>query len=445
MSSLNPGTRIFADQRPALAVRALRLEVKRGPDKGKVTELAMEPVRIGTASGCDFQLTDDTVSGFHTEISRTSMGLLVRDLGSTNGTFLDGHRIHAAYLDAQGQRGTLDLGGSRLRVTVLAQENALEVTGDDRCGELIGRSLLMRSLFARLNKLTHSDVTVLLTGETGTGKELAAAALHELGPRRDQPLVVIDCGALPANLTESEMLGHERGAFTGADRARPGAFERAHGGTLFLDEIGELSLALQPVLLGVIERREVRRLGASQTHGVDVRVIAATNRDLAQEMRRGAFRADLYYRLAVAEVRLPALREHVEDIPVLIEQFLAELPGEKPSLSEETIAEMQRYPWPGNVRELRNVIERAALLAEEPRSPATSIDASEAGQASPSPGDTMTRPFKDLKQEVVAKFEAEYVAQLLMRSHGNVAAAARLARIDRMYLYKLMEKHGLAR
>jgi DNA-binding NtrC family response regulator len=226
----------------------------------------------------------------------------------------------------------------------------------------------MRRLFAVAGRVAASDVTVLIQGETGTGKDARAEALHHASPRAAGPLVVVDCGAVPPSLFESELFGHERGAFTGADRARAGAFEEADGGTLFLDEIGELPLPLQPKLLRVLEAREVRRIGGAQPRKVDVRVIAATNRDLREEVNRGTFRQDLYFRLEVVRFEVPPLRERPEDIPLLAEHFrqLAKPGTGVAPFSEETLATFMAHKWPGNVRELRNAVERLTVLDEMP-------------------------------------------------------------------------------
>lgn len=441
MSPIVSGTHVLVDDSKRPKVRKLRLEVKRGPDKGLCHDLDAEPIRIGTLEGCELRLTDGAVSGVHTEIRRTPAGVLIRDLGSTNGTYVDGRRVQGVYADAP---VTLRLGRSDVRLTPLRAESPVELAADDRLGDMVGVSVAMRSVFAKISRLARSDSTVLVSGETGTGKELAACALHEYSERKDKPLVVVDCGALPANLIESELLGHERGSFTGAERMRPGAFERANRGTLFLDEIGELPLSLQPALLGVLERREVRRVGGQKALTVDVRVVAATNRDLAAEVARGAFRADLYYRLAIVDVRLPPLRERPEDLPQLIEYFLERLPsgaGEPPEISTAMVEQLKAYAWPGNVRELRNVIERAALLAEPPRPGAEGTPA--VPGSSPAGPVDIDKPFKPQKNALVATFERSYVERLIEATGGNIAAAARKAGIDRMYLYKLLDRYGI--
>lgn len=431
------GTQVIASERHVLKIRRLRLEVKKGPDKGATFELDDEPIRIGTSSGCEVRLTDGTVSGMHAELSRNKFGLLLKDLGSTNGTYVNDQRVLGVYLN---DTATIQLGASNLKVWPLAQESAVELAADDRFGDILGASLPMRALFAKLRRVADADTTVLITGETGTGKELVAAAIRDHSNRKNKPFVVVDCGALPGNLIESELLGHERGSFTGAERTRAGAFERAHGGTIFLDEIGELPLSLQPALLGILERREVRRVGGQATFPVDVRVLAATNRDLAAEVARGAFRADLYYRLAIVEVRLPPLRERSDDVPVLIDHFLRELPGARPTLSKEMIQQLKDYSWPGNVRELRNVIERAMLLAEPPTPQNSGAPKIKENTPTHLTAD-IDRPFKDQKNALIEGFERVYVKALIQATGGNIAAAARKAQIDRMYLYKLLERY----
>jgi DNA-binding NtrC family response regulator len=281
---------------------------------------------------------------------------------------------------------------------------------------------------------------VLLEGETGTGKEAAALAIHQEGERAEQPFVVVDCGALPHNLLESELFGHEQGAFTGATSAREGAFEAAEGGTVFLDEIGELAIDLQPKLLRVIERREVKRLGSSKYRPVDVRIIAATHRDLRAMVNERELRSDLFYRLAVLIIRLPALRERREDVPLISEKLLEELGVEGPDAAllrdPAFLAELARHEWPGNVRELRNHLERCLVMQEQTRP---------AGGGEPREDLTLEldRPLKEAREAWSRAFERRYLTRLLERAGGNVSAAARVAQVDRMYLYRLLWRHGL--
>jgi DNA-binding NtrC family response regulator len=459
-ASTDSATRVVAGGR-ALRVRRVRLEVVEGPDRGLARDFDSDRIVLGTAPGSDLQLTDRAVSRHHCELQLLQEGYLLRDLGSTNGTLVAGLRAREVFV----RDGVmLEVGGNRLVFHTLADEAEVELSADDRYGDLLGASPVMRRLFAALAKLAARDVTVLVSGESGTGKELVAQALHRASPRAAGPLVVVDCGAMPATLMENEMFGHERGAFTGADRARGGAFERADGGTLFLDEIGELPLELQPKLLRILESREVARLGGAAPRKVDVRVVAATNRDLRAEVNRGAFRGDLFYRLSVVELRLAALRERPEDIPLLTRHFLDQAaarvgaPG-RYDLSARTLEKLKRHRWPGNVRELRNFVERSVSLAE-----GSLIDSTLAGEgvpAAPAPAAAAPAPaavpitepqlpesllllsYKAAKRLYTEPFERQFLAALLERTGGNVSKAAREADLDRAYLIQLLKKHDL--
>jgi DNA-binding NtrC family response regulator len=441
-------------------LRRCRVEVVSGPDAGLVRDVEAPVIRIGARRGNDVQLTDSKVSGLHCEIRLDDRGYRLRDLDSTNGTYVSSLRINDVYITPSAQ---IALGSTRLKFEPLGESVEIELADTDRFGSMIGRSVKMRELFARLEKLARTDTTVLVTGETGAGKELVAEALHDHSPREKGPFVVLDCGSIPPNLIESELFGHERGAFTGATNSYAGAFERAHGGTVFLDEIGELPLAMQPKLLRVLERKEVRRVGGAKTIEVDVRICAATNRDLGVEVNRGRFREDLYYRLAVARVHVPPLRERKDDLPLLIDHILATTPGgETASIAQETIDLMMKHDWPGNVRELRNVIERAVLLAESPehedalrRAPAPVPRAEPSITVTPSQTATssdasmtvpvdVSIPFKHAKQNVISEFERRYISRLLAQHDGNISAAARAAGIDRMSIHKMLHRLGLA-
>ncbi len=444
-------------------LRRCRVEVVSGADAGLVRDIEASVIRVGARRGNDVQLSDSKVSGLHCEIRLDDRGYRLRDLDSTNGTYVSGLRINDVYIQPGAQ---IALGGTRLKFDPLGDSVEIELSDTDRFGSMIGRSVKMREMFARLEKLAKSDTTVLVTGETGVGKELVAEALHDHSPREKGPFVVLDCGSIPPNLIESELFGHERGAFTGATNSYAGAFERAHGGTVFLDEIGELPLGMQPKLLRVLERKEVRRVGGTKTLEVDLRVVAATNRDLGVEVNRGRFREDLYYRLAVARVHVPPLRERKDDLPLLIEHILATTPGgELASIAQETIDLMMKHDWPGNVRELRNVIERAVLLAETPDtedslrrvSAASSQKAGDASGITVTPSQTatsaeasmtvpvdVTQPFKNAKQAVISEFEKRYISRLLAQHDGNISAAARAAGIDRMSIHKMLHRLGLA-
>jgi DNA-binding NtrC family response regulator len=298
----------------------------------------------------------------------------------------------------------------------------------------------MRSTFALLERAASVDVTVLLQGETGTGKQVAAEAIHERSSRSAGPFVTVDCGNLPLNLLESELFGHEKGAFTGAAERRIGAFEEADGGTVFLDEIGELPLDTQPKLLRALEERHVRRIGSNRYTDVDVRVIAATNRDLRAEVNAGRFREDLYFRLAVVKVDLPPLRERPEDIPELVRALLEQMRAPPETMAriggDDLIAHMKRGPWPGNVRELRNYLQRCIVFEGAPP-----LEAAE-GRTAPGVVDASV-PWQEAREWAMARFERAYLEDLMRRNNGVVAQAARAAGLDRVYLHKLLRRHNL--
>jgi transcriptional regulator with GAF, ATPase, and Fis domain len=303
----------------------------------------------------------------------------------------------------------------------------------------------MRTIFGLLERIVDTDATVLFLGETGTGKDLLARALHDDSPRAGRPFVVVDCGAVAPSLIESELFGHERGAFTGAAGQRQGAFEAAAGGTVFLDEIGELPLDLQPKLLRVLEQREVRRVGGNKTISVDIRILAATRKDLDREVAANRFREDLYFRLAVVPVTVPPLRERRDDIPLLVDRFLEALTrGAAPSVPAETMAALGAHDWPGNVRELRNVLERALYLNPDRTAPlrlAALPSAPSSSTAAP-PFDPALS-YGENRERAESAFERAYLEWLLRRAEGNVSEAARQAKMDRKYLHKLLKKHGL--
>lgn len=329
-------------------------------------------------------------------------------------------------------------------------------TGPDaRLGRLWAASASMRRVLTVLEEVAATDTTVLITGETGTGKELAAEAIHGASRRKDASYVVVDCAGMPKELIESELFGHVRGAFTGASSDRPGAFEAAAGGTVFIDEIGELPLDLQPRLLRVLESRQIRRVGSSEPRRVDVRIIAATHKDLESEVRRGTFREDLFFRLNVVRVPIPPLRERPEDIALLARSFLAEASrGRKQPLEllGDAEATLLSQRWPGNARQLRNVIESAAALSDRAlRLPAELSRAQEPppapARAAPMEGGSITAPlwqgkgFREAKDAVLADFERGYLEQLLKDHGGNVSEAARAAGIHRNILHRLLARH----
>jgi DNA-binding NtrC family response regulator len=436
---------MLVEHRTRLKVRKCRLQCTEGPDAGKDMTTDKERLKIGAHPTCDFVLSDQTASRAHFEILYTERGYLVADLNSTNGTFLDGRRVERAYLSP----GSKILAGkTTFLFEPIDEEVTVEPDPDGELGGMIGRSLRMRQIFGLLKKVAPMDVSVIIQGETGTGKELVARAVHDLSPRSKGPFVVLDCGAIPANLIESELFGHEKGAFTGATTSRPGAFERANGGTIFLDELGELRLDLQPKLLRVLENREVRRVGGNEVIDVDVRVIAATNRDLVKEIQAGNFREDLYFRLSVISVQLPPLRQRKDDIPHILRNALAEpeLVGKagKKWFTDNALAVLQTYAWPGNVRELLNVVSHVVTLTDGPEIDVQHLPARVRG-AQGEAGLTFNEhlSFKDAKEQLLESFEREYLSQLLKRCEGNISRAARESGLHRKSIERLMKKYQL--
>jgi DNA-binding NtrC family response regulator len=329
----------------------------------------------------------------------------------------------------------------------LPSPSALPPSPRARFGDLIGASVPMRALFALLERVACSDVGVLIEGETGTGKELVAEALHRASPRAARPLVICDLAGVSRSLIESELFGHVRGAFTGAERERDGAFALADSGTLFIDEIAELELDVQPRLLRALERRQVKPVGSSSWRDLEVRVIAATNRDLSAEVRAGRFREDLFHRLAVMRLRVPSLRERREDIPLLVEHLLARA-GSPARPTEPALARLVAYGWPGNVRELKNVLDRALSLLgpgapDEPRRIEPELLGLPPG-GRPSGTAPVATNFREAKAQMIAAWERAYVGRLLDQAGGSITRAAREAGMDRVYLHRLLRKHGMA-
>ncbi len=419
-------------------VEQWRIEVTAGPCRGLVLRRGAGIVRIGSAPTNDIGLTDEKVSRQHAEVELDPLGPKVRDLGSKNGTWLDGSRIESATLPLEG--AVLVVCSSEIAVTPDDQPIPLAPSTRQRCGRLRGRSEAMRRLFAQIERIATGQSTVLVHGETGTGKELVAEALHDLGARSRGPFVVVDCGAIARELVESELFGHVRGAFTGATTDRRGAFREASGGTLLLDEIGELPLETQPRLLRALEKGEVKPVGAAEYLPADVRIVAASHRDLAQEVAEGRFRQDLYYRLSVVVLDVPPLRHHLEDVPSLVGEFLRDL--DAPPFETGSLETLSGHDWPGNVRQLRNVVERAVALAGGGPPTVRPADLA-AASARVSPADLLRLPFKDAKEELLSRFTRDYLVALLDRNRGNVSAAAREAQIDRNWIVALARRLGV--
>jgi DNA-binding NtrC family response regulator len=483
--------------------RRCQLTVMSGPQTGRSVEVGKATFSVGKGDECDLVITDPTVSRLHFVIEQQQGAYVIRDNASTNGTWIDQFRIREAYL----RPGVvLRAGQVQLKFEPLFKPIEIAPSQADKFGHLVGHSVRMRQIFTMLERVAKTDATVVIFGETGTGKSAIAQAIHEASARKGGPFVTVDCGAIAENLIESELFGHEKGAFTGASAMRKGALERAHGGTLFIDELVDLRLDLQPRLLRVLEEREVRRVGGNDAIKLDVRIIAASRFDLWREVEAKKFREDLYFRLAVFTIPLPSLRERKEDIPLLAQAFArAQKGGDRllEKFTPEVLEKLKNHPFPGNVRELRNVIERALYLdtadvnemlgpammmashahdgttlppqsalppamtpmpnlpslASPPGTPAANFASSpfaldpRIDETAPVPvvvGDDAvplqadcTLPFKDAKEALLERFEAEYFRRLIARSGGNASAIARAAGIDRKHVYTLAKKHGL--
>ncbi len=438
-----------------LTLRKARLRIETGAAAGQVFEFERDVIRLGSNPQNDVVLPDDTVSRSHAEIVRTPEGILVRDLGSTNGTFLGPIRVREVFL-AEVQRFRL----GRTELTFESADEVIDIVPSraEKLEGLVGGSMAMRAVFAVIERVAPTDLTALITGETGTGKELASRAIHALSPRASGPFEVFDCGAVASSLVEAELFGHERGAYTGAHQARAGVFERAHRGTVFLDELGELPLPVQAALLRVLEQREVRRVGGREVRPVDVRVVAATNRDLLDEVEAGRFRRDLYYRLAVVEMKLPPLRDRLMDLPMLVRHLLRTSGFDHPvrEVSPQVLEAFSAWHWPGNVRELRNVLLRAIPFCD---GSVLTLDALpealvEAQARSTDPGEesdhsqTLSMPgpeeqFHAAKDRLLESFERHYLETLLERTEGNLSRAARLAGVDRRTIARMLKRHGV--
>jgi transcriptional regulator with GAF, ATPase, and Fis domain len=434
-------------------------------------------VRIGAMEDNDLVVQDDTVSRYHCKIIQEETGYVLVDLGSTNGTFINKVRVREGFLKPG---CTVHLGQHELKFHAAEEEVEIVPSRKDRCGDIIGKNQRLREIYAIIEKIAPTNTTVIIEGETGTGKEVVAQTIHKLSARAQGPMMVFDCGAVPANLIESELFGHEKGSFTGAIMTRQGLFEMGDGGTLFLDELGELPLDLQPKLLRALEQREIRRVGANRALKVDCRIIAATNRNLEEEVRAGRFRQDLFYRLSVVRLILPPLRDRPEDLPLLIKHFLKnhshnKLPDGTPRVrnaSREAMELLSGYRWPGNVRELVNCIERAISFSDgdtieardlpeairdkggsgvrpAPSRPHAAAPPLIATPPPPPPSSQQMPPaghdttFKEAKERWVSSFERDYILALLKKNHGNISHAAREADIDRKYFRKLMKKYAI--
>jgi DNA-binding NtrC family response regulator len=437
----------------ATVVGKNRVEVRGGrikPTKGSSwVEIGTEAVIVGRNAACKLVLDDAKVSAVHAELVATEQGVRLRDLGSRNGTFVAGVRVGEVFLQTQAK---LRIGETELSFEP-ARPERITLSSIPQFGPLVAQSPGMRTIFERLTKIAATDLTILITGETGTGKELVAQAMHGASPRAKKPFVVVDCGSIPPTLAEATLFGHERGAFTGAVDKRLSPFHEADGGTIFLDELGELPIDVQPKLLRALAERRIKSVGSNTYREVDVRVLAATRRDLVRAVNAGSFRSDLYFRVAQVKIELPALRQRLEDIPVLVRRMLKDLgdEGAYDRVSNVTLERLMRHDWPGNVRELRNAVAVAHALATE----GEEIDvASHLGAMTEAPlagplgggggfGGLKGRQFQDAKRDVLTRFERDYFAALSEEAKGNVSEMARRAGMERAHVRAYLRRHGI--
>ncbi len=416
------------------------------PAQGKKLEipLGMAPVVLGSDATCDVLVDDPRVSRKHCEVRREGRGVIVRDLGSKNGTFIEKISIREALLEP---KHVVTIGGARFVLEAPRGSARVELSRAVHFGSALGASVAMRALFANLQRAAETDETIVLLGESDTGKELLARGIHDVSRRAQGPFVVFDCSAVAPTLLEAELFGYVKGAFTGAVQPHPGVFEQAHGGTLFIDELGELPPDLQPKLLRALEARQVRRIGATDWMHVDVRIVAATHRDLRARVAAKQFREDLYYRLAVVEASVPPLRDRRDDIPLLVEHFLASMspPRTWADLPPNALELLRAHDWPGNVRELRNTVARLLLFP-------TSVPQGATAAARPTPFDAPSQasallglPLREAREVMVEQFERSYIAAKLGEHAGNVSRAAEAMRVSRQFLHRLLERYGIQR
>jgi two-component system response regulator HydG len=428
-------------------VAAFSLIVIDGPDRGLTVKLDGESssrTYVGKSPVCRIRLTDPKVSRRHATFDVVGNTVRLIDHGSTNGTMVNGLQVNDVIL-----RGgeIVQVGDTRLQLERLAPLTVASVVASS-FGRTLGASPEMRRLYPLCERLAASDVAVLIEGETGTGKEVLAESLHEQGARGEKPFVVFDCTAVPPDLMEAALFGHERGAFTGAIGSQKGLFEQADGGTLFIDEIGELSPALQPKLLRALDRSEVRRIGGTDWIKVDVRLVAATRRDLDKEIQAGRFRDDLFYRLAVARVELPPLRHRQGDIAMLAEAFWKQLGPHAGAIPHDLVLRFESYNWPGNIRELRNAVAKRLALGDLEPEPLPGQPPAGAHTQVAASDDVLSRvlglnlPLSQARDLVIEEFERRYLQNMMAAHDGDATRAAAAAGVARRYFQLLRSRRG---
>ncbi|MBI2338921.1 MAG: sigma 54-interacting transcriptional regulator [Deltaproteobacteria bacterium] len=426
-----PDTRIlkFDPKKDKFIVSKPCLVITQKGGEARRVDLPSSKVVLGSNASCDIVIDDEYVSGRHCRIVPDGGGFFLEDLNSTNGTWVGEVRINRAALKRPIE---FVIGKTRVRFDDAgADEAVLPMDQNHFCG-LVGQTESMRLLFSRIARVAPTDQTVLVYGETGSGKELVARAIHELSPRRDKPYVILNCGAISVHLIESELFGHEKGAFTGAVARRAGAFEQANNGTLFLDEIGELPLELQPKLLRVLENRAIRRVGGDEEIPVDVRIVAATHKNLSEQVKKGTFREDLFFRLFVIPLSVPPLKDRKDDVPLLADYFLRQASPQSPlSLSPEVLSKLAAYSWPGNVRELKNVVLRSLVFCDGPVIRPEHIELIG--------GD----PGREAERMSLDRVEKYKILEALEKTGGNKAQTADLLGIAKSTLFKKLKDYGI--
>ena len=438
--------------RPVVRAGSFAIRVTSGADSGQ--SFTIEPsqpsrVLVGQSPSCNLRLSDRMVSRRHLAFELDGDAIRAVDLESTNGTWVNGLRIYDARL---GGGESIQIGETSLSVERVGAATEVKLTAASSFGRVMGASAAMRKIYPLCKRLSESTVPLIIEGETGTGKELLAESLHEVSSRSKGPFVVFDCTAIPPNLVESALFGHERGSFTGATEARKGVFEEGHGGTLLLDEIGDLDLDLQAKLLRALERSEVKRIGSNNWVKVDVRILAATRRDLDQEVQEGRFRDDLFFRLAVTRIELPPLRRREGDIIALARHFWQRLAGPGAPPPESFLSRLQNYSWPGNVRELQNAVARRVALGDladdgaPPSATSHSVMVSGGSTAEGGRGRmeqilAQSLPLPRARRRVVEEFEQMYLDRVLSEHNGNVARAAAAAGVARRYFRLLRARN----
>jgi DNA-binding NtrC family response regulator len=412
------------------------------PGKERV-KVNVSPILIGRDPSCAIVLDDPEVSSIHCEVRAEGQGVLVKDLGSRNGTFVQTVRVREAILTSA---CTLTIGSTRVSYEPVEKER-VDVGFEDTFGPMVGSTAKMRHLFRMLGEIAPTDLSILINGETGCGKELVAHAVHEKSQRAQAPFVVVDCASIPGPLAESLLFGHEKGSFTGATERRSGAFQDAHKGTVFLDELGELPIELQPKLLRALSEKQVKRVGAQHYEPIDVRVIAATRRDLGQFMNAGRFRSDLFFRIAQVRIEIPPLRERRDDIALLVRSTCQRIgrPERADEVVELVTTTLAQHDWPGNVRELVNVTSVAASLPQGAESIAQLLPLERGGAMTSGEKIDMSTPYGEAKRQAISQFEARYFGDLFRATNGNVSEMARRSGMERHHIRPFLKKLGLSK